>query len=84
MNLVFSDHACEDYLSWQKTGKKVLKRINLLIKDCQRHPCSGLGKPESLKHSLSGYWSRRICGEHRMVYRIEGDNLLIAQLRYHY
>ena len=84
MNLVFSDHAWADYLYWQKTDKQVQKRINLLIKDCQRHPYEGIGKPEPLKHTFSGCWSRRITGEHRMVYRIEDSNLQIAQLRYHY
>lgn len=64
--------------------KKILKRINLLIKDIQRHPFEGLGKPEPLKHGLSGYWSRRINDEHRIVYKIEDDAINLAQLRYHY
>ena len=84
MKLVFSEHAWEDYLYWQKTDKKVLRRINQLIRDIQRTPFDGIGKPEPLKHSLSGYWSRRITDEHRMVYRITEDAILIAQLRYHY
>ena len=84
MKLIFAEQAWEDYLYWQKTDKKILKRINLLIKDVMREPFDGLGKPEPLKHALSGYWSRRINDEHRMVYSVQGDSLLIAQLRYHY
>ena len=84
MNLTFSTHAWDDYLYWQKTDKTVLKRINSLIKDIQRSPFEGLGKPEALKHGLSGYWSRRITDEHRIVYKVSDDNLFIAQLRYHY
>jgi len=63
---------------------KVLKKINSLIKDCQRNPFAGVGSPEPLKHELSGYWSRRISGEHRLVYKAENDILYIAQCRYHY
>lgn len=84
MRLVFSVHAWEDYLYWQRTDRKVLKRINLLIQDVQRSPFEGIGKPEPLKHALSGYWSRRINDEHRMVYKVESDALFLAQLRYHY
>ncbi len=84
MKLLFSESAWEDYLFWQKTDKKTLKRINLLIKDIQRNKYEGIGKPESLKHNLSGYWSRRITNEHRIVYKIENNSILIAQLRYHY
>ena len=84
MRLVFSEHAWDDYLYWQRTDRKVLKRINLLIQDVQRSPFEGIGKPEPLKHALSGYWSRRINDEHRMVYNVEGDALFVAQLRYHY
>lgn len=84
MRLLFSEHAWEDYLYWQKNDKKILKRINLLIRDIQRSPFEGIGKPEQLRHSLSGYWSRRITGEHRIVYKIENESVLIAQLRYHY
>jgi len=84
MKLIFSEHAWEDYLYWQETDKKILKRINLLIKDIQRHPFEGLGKPEPLRHGFAGYWSRRITDEHRIVYKLEGDALSIAQLRYHY
>ena len=84
MNLVFSERAWEDYLYWQRTEKKLLKRINTLIQDIQRHPFKGIGKPEPLKHGLSGYWSRRINDEHRIVYKVEKSDLRIAQLRYHY
>ncbi len=84
MKLVFSEHAWADYLYWQKNDKKILRRINELIKDISRSPYEGIGKPEALKHALSGYWSRRITDEHRIVYRIEKDSVLIAQLRYHY
>ena len=84
MNLVFSERAWEDYLYWQRTDKKILKRINTLIPDIQRHPFKGIGKPEPLKHGLSGYWSRRINDEHRIVYKVEKSDLRIAQLRYHY
>ena len=84
MRLIFAANAWEDYLYWQKSDRKVLNRINTLIKDIQRQPFEGIGKPESLKHGLSGYWSRRITDEHRMVYKVEDDSILIAQLRYHY
>ena len=84
MKLIFSEHAWNDYLYWQKTDRKILKRINLLIKDVRRSPFDGIGKPESLKHALSGYWSRRINDEHRFVYKVNDDSMLIAQLRYHY
>lgn len=84
MKLTFSSKAWEEYLYWQKTDKAILKRINLLIKEASRDPFEGIGKPEPLKHGLSGYWSRRINDEHRFVYKASGDGLLIAQLRYHY
>ena len=84
MNLVFSDHAWDDYLFWQKTDKKILRRVNALITETQRNPFEGLGKPEPLKHALSGYWSRRISDEHRFVYKVTEDSIHIAQLRYHY
>lgn len=84
MKLTFSDDAWEDYLYWQKQDKRMLERINKLVKEVQREPFSGVGKPEPLKHALSGFWSRRITDELRMVYQFEDDNLLIAQLRYHY
>lgn len=84
MRLIFANEAWEDYLHWQKTDRKMVERINRLIQEVQRHPFEGVGKPEPLKHALSGFWSRRINDEHRMVYRVEADALLIAQLRYHY
>jgi toxin YoeB len=84
VKLIFSDHAWEDYLYWQRTDRKILERINRLIKEIQRSPFEGTGKPEPLKHGLSGYWSRRITDEHRIVYKVESDAFLIAQLRYHY
>jgi len=84
LNLVFSDHAWDDYLFWQKPDKKILRRVNALIKETQRNPFEGLGKPEPLKHALSGYWSRRINDEHRFVYKVTEDSIHIAQLRYHY
>lgn len=84
MKLVFSQNAWEDYLYWQKTDRKVVLRINTLIRAIQRDPFAGIGKPEALRHALSGYWSRRITDEHRIVYKVEGDAVLIAQLRYHY
>jgi len=84
VKLIFSEHAWNDYLHWQKTDRKIQKRINRLIKDVQRSPFEGIGKPEPLKHALSGYWSRRINDEHRFVYKVSNDSVLIAQLRYHY
>ena len=84
MSLVFSEHAWEDYLYWQQTDKKILKRINQLIKEIQRSPFQGVGKPEPLKHGLAGYLSRRINDEHRIVYKVENKSVYIAQLRYHY
>ncbi len=84
MKLTFSSKTWGEYLYWQKTDKAILKRINALIKEMQRKPFEGIGKPEPLKHGLSGYWSRRINDEHRIVYKAADDGLLIAQLRYHY
>ena len=84
MKLIFADEAWEDYLYWHKQDKKMVERINKLIAEVKRGPFSGVGKPEQLKHALSGYWSRRINDEHRMIYKMEGGSLLLAQLRYHY
>lgn len=84
MKKVFSDRAWEDYLYWQSNDKKTLKKINSLIKDIERNQHQGIGKPEPLKHSLSGYWSRRISEEHRLVYKIVDDEIYLAQIRYHY
>ena len=84
MKLIFSEQAWEDYLYWQKTDRKLLERLNTLIREISRSPFAGIGKPEQLKNALSGYWSRRISDEHRIVYRMADGSLLIAQLRYHY
>ena len=80
----FSSKAWAHYLEWQKTDKKMLKRIHLLIKEIERTPSEGIGKPEALKHNLAGWWSRRIDDEHRIVYRVKGGVLNILSLRYHY
>lgn len=84
MNLVFAPQAWEDYLFWQSTDKAMVRRINSLLKEIVRSPFDGIGKPEPLRHVLAGYWSRRINGEHRIVYKVVGDALWIAQLRHHY
>jgi toxin YoeB len=84
MKKIFSDRAWEEYLYWQKNDKRMLKKVNELIKDIDRNQYEGIGKPESLRHSLSGFWSRRINEEHRLVYRISEDEIHIAQIRYHY
>jgi toxin YoeB len=84
VNLVFALAAWKDYLHWQKADLQTIRRINLLIKEIMRSPHSGIGKPEPLRHALQGYWSRRINSEHRIVYKKVGDQILIAQLRYHY
>ncbi len=84
MRYIFSDRAWEDYLFWQKTDKRILKRVNKLFKEITRDPFKGTGKPEPLKYALSGYWSRRITESDRIVYKLENDSLYIAQLRYHY
>lgn len=82
--MIFADSAWEDYLYWQQQDRRMVERINQLIKETQREPFVGVGKPEPLKHALAGYWSRRITDEHRMVYKIDDGSLLLAQLRYHY
>lgn len=84
MRLVFADEAWEDYLFWQEDDPGMLRKINALLRDVKRDPFKGIGKPEPLKGALSGYWSRRISEEHRMVYKVASGDLLIAQLRYHY
>jgi toxin YoeB len=84
MNLLFAPEAWEDYLYWQKTDKRVIKRINVLIKDIKRSPFEGIGKPEALRHNLSGCWSRRITEEHRIVYKITDEGIAFLQMRYHY
>ncbi len=84
MNLCFAPGAWEDYLYWQRQDRKITGKINDLIRECQRHPFHGIGKPEPLKGDLAGWWSRRITREHRLVYRVVDDTLQIAQCRYHY
>lgn len=84
MNIVFAPQAWEDYLHWQSVDKSIVKRINRLITDTCRSPFDGIGKPEPLKYGLAGAWSRRITDEHRLVYRVNGDDLQILQARYHY
>ncbi|MFM1879241.1 MAG: hypothetical protein RLZZ241_2107 [Bacteroidota bacterium] len=84
MKYVFVDESWEDYLYWQKTDKRMLKRVNQLLKDIARHPFEGIGKPEPLKHKYQGFWSRRIDSEHRLIYRVKDDEILIAKCRFHY
>jgi len=84
MRIVFSNNAWEEYTSWQAEDKQILKKINALIKDVQRHPHEGIGKPEPLKYDLAGMWSRRIDREHRLVYQVIDQELLIYSCRYHY
>jgi toxin YoeB len=84
LKLVFSAHDWDEYLYRQRTDKKIVTRINTVIRDIQRMSYEGIGKPEPLKHRLSGFWSRRITDEHRIVYTVDDDAILIAQLRYHY
>jgi toxin YoeB len=84
MKKVWEDSAWEDYLYWQKVDKKMLNKVNELIKSCERTPFLGIGKPEPLKDNLKGFWSRRIDKEHRLVYKIEEETLIIAQCRFHY
>ena len=84
MNITFEKNAWEDYLYWQSTDKQILKKINTLVKEISRTPFEGIGKPEMLKHNLSGYWSRRIDGEHRIVYAITDQSIVIVSCRLHY
>ena len=84
MNLLFRPRAWEHFQFWQDTDKATLKKINGLIKECQRHPYEGTGKPEPLKGDLAGYWSRRIDREHRLVYRVVSSDLEILSCRFHY
>ena len=84
MRLVFTPHGWEDYTFWVETDRAMLKRVNRLIEAALRDPTSGIGKPEPLRHLLSGAWSRRITDEHRLVYLVDGDDLVILQARYHY
>ncbi|MGZ3872726.1 MAG: Txe/YoeB family addiction module toxin [Mucilaginibacter sp.] len=84
MTIIFLDQAWEDYLYWQKTDKAILKKINSIIKEIERMPFEGSGKPEPLRHNFSGWWSRRINLEDRLVYKIEEKSIVILQCRYHY
>ncbi|MBT3209692.1 MAG: Txe/YoeB family addiction module toxin [Bacteroidetes bacterium] len=84
MKYIFVDESWEDYLYWQKSNKKTLKRINDLLKNISREPFSGIGKPEPLKHKYNGFWSRRIDGEHRLIYRVKDNEIHIAKCRFHY
>ncbi|TNU72920.1 Txe/YoeB family addiction module toxin [Miniimonas arenae] len=84
MRLVWDRSAWEDYTYWQAADRRVLKRINTLIEACLREPAHGIGKPEQLKYGAQGAWSRRITDEHRLVYLVDGDDLVILQARYHY
>ena len=84
MKRIWSEKSWDDYLYWQNTDKQLLKKINQLIKDIQRDPFDGIGKPEPLKHQFSGFWSRRITDEHRLVYEITQNSIAIASCRYHY
>ena len=84
MNLIFSDKAWEEYMYWQDTDKQILKKINQLIKDIKREPFEGIGKPEPLKYELSGFWSRRISDEHRLIYEVSESYISIVSCRFHY
>ena len=84
MKYIFVDESWEDYLYWQKTNKKYLKKINDLLKAISREPYTGIGKPELLKHNYQGFWSRRIDGEHRLIYKVKDDEIHIAKCRFHY
>ena len=84
MRLVWDEAAWEDYTYWQTADRRILKRINLLIDACLRDPFDGIGKPEQLRYGAQGSWSRRINAEHRLVYLVDGDDLVILQARYHY
>jgi len=84
MRYIFADESWDDYLYWQTTDKKILKRINKLLKEIARHPFTGLGKPESLKYKYKGFWSRRITEEHRLIYKYREGEILIAKCRFHY
>lgn len=84
MTVAFHPLAWEDYLYWRESDSKILKKLNALIRECRRTPFTGTGKPEPLKNEFQGWWSRRIDQEHRLVYRVRGEVLEIAQCRYHY
>ena len=84
MRFIFTDASWEDYLYWQKTDKKILAKINQLLKDISRNPYMGLGKPEPLKHKYRGCWSGRIDSEHRLIYRVKEEEIIIFKCQYHY
>ncbi|GAA3888104.1 type II toxin-antitoxin system mRNA interferase toxin YoeB [Leifsonia kafniensis] len=84
MNLLFTENGWDDYQYWVATDRAIVKRINRLLDDVRRTPTSGIGKPEALKHQLAGYWSRRITDEHRLVYAVEADQIVIVAARHHY
>ena len=84
MNLSFTSDAYKDYQNWKRDDKKIFSKIRTLIKDIEQSPFQGLGKPEPLKHNLSGYWSRRITKEHRLVYKVKDDTIFIASCKFHY
>ena len=84
MRLIFTPHGWEDYLYWQETNKATVIRLNRLLNEVLRDPVSGIGKPEPLRHVLAGCWSRRIDEEHRLVYLVDGDDIVVLQARYHY
>ena len=84
MKLIFVDESWVDYLYWQKNDKKMLKRINDILKDIFRNPYDGFGKPETLKYKYKGFWSHRIDDEHRLIYQVRDDEILIAKCRFHY
>lgn len=84
MRISFTPQAWEDYLHWSEADKKTVRKINGLLKQITRTPFEGDGKPEPLRHELAGFWSRRITGEHRLVYRVDAEGLLVVQCRYHY
>jgi len=84
VRLVFTPHGWEDYRHWVQTDRATLKRLNRLLDDVLRDPFTGLGKPEQLRHALAGTWSRRISEEHRLVYLVDGDDVVVLQARYHY
>ena len=84
MKIIFLDQAWDDYLYWQNTDKTMVKKVNSLVKEIERIPFEGTGKPEPLKYNLTGWWSRRISLEHRLVYKIDKDSIVILQCRYQY
>jgi toxin YoeB len=84
MKLIFVDESWEDYLYWQKNDKRILGKINELLKDISRRPFDGIGKPEALKYKYKGFWSRRIDGEHRLIYQVRDEEIMIVKCRFHY